>query len=94
MNVTDYVAGIQNITTITDLRIYSSQSLFLASIGAVFIIYVSLQLLFAMIFLKQDRGGFYAIFVLTTLILGIMLFFTFGYPIIPDVIDKILGGIL
>ena len=44
------------------------------------------------VIVNKEKGNFYAIFVFTWVIAGILLFLTFWFPIIPQVISNIFGG--
>lgn len=48
-----------------------------------------LTLLLGMIMIRKDLANFWAIFILTQLILAVALFFTFIYPITPIILQDL-----
>ena len=94
INITDYKEGLTNITTQSELLAYTSKELFQSSIVFVFISVLLLMLIMGLIIISRDKANFYAIFIFSWLVAGTLLFFTFFFPVIPQFLDKILGGIL
>jgi len=94
LNITDFKAGLQNITQEKELYVYVAEQLFNSSVIVVFVATLFIMLILGWLLVSRDKANFYAIFVLSALIYGILLFFTFWFPIIPQAIESIFGGSL
>lgn len=92
LNVTDFKEGLTNITSSEQLYSYVADKLFVPSVTTIFTIFLLLMLVLGLFIVDRNKGNYYAIFILSILVLGIMLFFTFWFPLIPLVIDKVLSG--
>ena len=93
MNVTDIQNTIINATTESEL-VSSTATVFKSSIIFIFLFVLLIMLFMGMFIINRDKANFYAIFVLSWLIAGILLFFTFWYPIVPQFMSKVLGGLI
>ena len=94
INVTDFITGVQNITSESELITYVSHEIFMTTIIVVFTAFLLLMMLLGAIIITKDKANFYVVFIFSTLILGIMLFFTFYFPIFPQLIDKCIGNLI
>jgi len=93
VDIPKFLEGAQNITTNSELYTYTARELFTDSVFLIFGVFLLIMMILGGILIQRDRATFYAVFILSTLILGILLFFTFGLPIIPEMLEKFLGGI-
>jgi len=66
-----------------------ASSVFLKSIVFYWVFQFLVILILGNIFVKKDKGNFWAIFVFIQLIGAIILFFIFIYPIVPQIIERV-----
>ena len=92
VDVQSFLMGAQNITSESDLMIYASKELFLPSIIFAYVVILVLMGGLGLAFIGKDKNNFLAIFIFSILVLGILLFSIFIFPVIPQFIDKIIGG--
>lgn len=92
-NVTEFLIGAQNITTQSELLQYAATELFIPAVIAIFVAVLLLMLIMGAVIIRKDKANFYAIFVFNWLIIAILLFFVFWFPIIPQFLSKFSGSI-
>ena len=90
-NITEFINGTQIITNQNDLVVYAAD-IFKPSIIFIFSLVLIIQLIIGMVVVKKERANFYAIFLLIWIIIAILLFLTFWFPVIPEFVEKIIGG--
>jgi len=62
---------------------------FLPSVVVFVVVWILLTLIVGFSTVKKDRDKFWGIFILTFVIAGIILFFTFAFPVIPQLVAKL-----
>lgn len=87
LNSTQIIEKVTGITSTSDL-ITAQADVFKTSIIVYFIIQFLITSLLGIILVRKDIEKFWVIFILTQLIGGILLFFTFWLPILPQLLDK------
>lgn len=92
-NATVVANAIMNFSTQSDLITYQAKT-FQPSIIAYFLIQLIITSILGLILVKKDFEKFWMIFIFTFLIGGIVLFFTFFFPILPQFLEKILSDII
>lgn len=93
IDIANFKDGLMNLTTTEEIYIYTAEQLYIPSVYVVFGITLCFMLLLGLAMISKDnKSSYFAVFVLSTLIMGILLFFTFWYPIIPLFLDNILNG--
>src|SRR3990167_10458919 len=76
MTLNETISLCLNATTRSDF-IECSAPTFIHSIASIFILFILLMMLLGMILIRKDRANFYEIFIFSSLVMGIALFFTF-----------------
>lgn len=89
INITQMLGNITASNSTIDTVMQETAKIFLPSILLYVIIMFLLVLLVGAIFIKSDKGNFWAIFIFTQLVGWIILFFIFIFPIIPQFLNKI-----
>ena len=88
LNQTLLIEEIGKRVTENDILTYLSNSIYLPSVAFYWVFQFILTMIVGYIFVKEDKGKFFAIFIFTQLIGGIVLFFIFVFPIIPGLVGK------
>ena len=73
----------------SEILSYLSYNIYLPSIAFYWVFQFILTMIVGYVFVKEDKGKFFVIFIFTQLIGAIVLFFIFIYPIIPQIINSI-----
>jgi len=81
--------GALALTDSTEYISHMSSNIFLPSIIFYWIFQFLIILILGNIFVKKDKANFFSIFVFIQLIGAIILFFTFIYPVFPDLLGKL-----
>ncbi len=89
INSTQIVTHLMNTTTNSEFIKVASSQIFLKSVVVYWVFQLILTLVIGLALVEKNKGKFWAIFILTQLVGGIILFFTFVFPILPN----IMGGI-
>jgi|GEM_PF-5086660 len=91
INSTQLITELQNLTSQTDI-VRKTADVFIPSVAAIWIFQFIVTLILGMIFVKEDKGKFFSIFIFVQLIVGILYFLTFIFPVLPQLMSRILGG--
>ena len=90
INQTIIQETLKTFDTLSDSIKYLSTELFLPSIIFYWFFQFLLILIIGLATVKKNKEKFWAIFVITQLVGGILLFLIFVFPVIPQMLNKIM----